>query len=120
MGTDFRCRDSERSSRRHTYLASSIFLVRSFLGILAKAAEALPVGRLVRGLLLLLTGWMALALSMHLFPGFTSPPLAPAMRFSPTGIPFTPHANFDTTSAGLILMAVYCNPQLTDWKRVCA
>jgi membrane protease YdiL (CAAX protease family) len=90
----------------------------SAFGMLAKAARELPVGRLIRGILMVFTGWMALALSMHLFPGFSNPSLVVGARFSPTGIPFTHHANFDTTSAGLILMAVYCNPQRTEWRRV--
>jgi len=86
--------------------------------IVAKAGRDLPVNRLIRGVLIVLSGWMALALSMHLFPGFANPSLVSDMRFSPAGIPFTHHANFDTTAAGLILMAVYCNPQFSEWPRV--
>jgi membrane protease YdiL (CAAX protease family) len=61
--------------------------------------------------LLFLTGAGALLLSMHRFPGFFNPALAENVRFSEGATPFTIHANFDTTAAGIVLMGVFCDPQ---------
>lgn len=70
--------------------------------------------------LLVLTGVGAILLSMHRFPGFFNPALAENVRISSGAPPFTLHANFDTTAAGVILMGIFCSPQRVwgEWSLV--
>jgi len=85
------------------------------------AAKTFHQYRALRVLLLVATtGIMTLALSMHKFPGFANPALAENMRFSSDAPATTLHTNFDMISAGLILMALFCNPVhgLTQWKHL--
>lgn len=56
----------------------------------------------------ILTGFLALALAMHLLPGFNNPKLIANVRFSPDALPFTQYANFDKAAIGLILLAFLC------------
>ena len=92
----------------------------AIFGATAYAAKNLDVHRPLRFVLLLVTGAMALALSMHCFPGFVNPALVENMKFSLDARPITHHANFDKISAGLILMALFCNParRLEEWKDI--
>jgi membrane protease YdiL (CAAX protease family) len=87
--------------------------------ILAYSAKA-TTQRYLRVALLLLTGWMTLALSMHKFPGFANPAIVSGMLLGHGAPPFTHHLNFDTTAAGIILFAVFCAPARShkDWMNV--
>lgn len=62
----------------------------------------------VRGLLLVLTGLVALLLAMHRIPGFHNPVVIEGIRFSADTIPFTLRANVDTAVAGIVLMGMLC------------
>lgn len=75
---------------------------------------------LIRVGLLVATGWMTLALSVHKFVGFLNPSLVANMRISEGAPSFTHNLNFDTTAAGLILFAVFCVParSRSDWREV--
>lgn len=55
----------------------------------------------------MLAGLLALALAMHLMPGFANPKLLDAARLSPGAAPFTLYLNFDKASAGLLLLAAF-------------
>ena len=87
--------------------------------VLACVSKALKPG-LVRVALLVATGWMTLALSVHKFAGFVNPSLVSNMRVSEGAPTFTHNLNFDTTAAGLILFAVFCVPARSrdDWRTV--
>jgi membrane protease YdiL (CAAX protease family) len=50
---------------------------------------------------------LALALSLHLAPGFHNPTLFLREQISTDGVPFTQYLNFDKGSVGLIFLAVY-------------
>ncbi|MDB5889136.1 MAG: amino terminal protease family protein [Rhodocyclales bacterium] len=54
-----------------------------------------------------LAGLVALALSLHVFPGFHNMPLIVATRLMPDAAPFTQYLNFDKGAAGLLLLAAY-------------
>lgn len=102
------------------YLTLQAVMWLVIFGMVAYTAKNFKTGKVLHVLLLLLTGWMTLALSMHRFPGFNNPALVSNMRLTADALPFTHNANFDTTSAGLILFAIFGNPILkaTDWKVV--
>lgn len=95
-----------------------IFSLAAFavLAYLAKACQY----RFLRVVLLLVTGWMTLALSMHKFGGFANPSIVTDMLISHGTTPFTHHLNFDTTAAGIILFAAFCSPARTleSWRDV--
>lgn len=102
------------------YLAWPAIMSLAVFGATAYAAKNLDVHPPLRFVLLVVTGAMALALSLHRFPGFVNPALVEDMKFSLDARPITHHANFDTISAGLILMALFCNPvrRLEEWKDI--
>jgi hypothetical protein len=83
--------------------------------VLALAARE-ATGPWIRIPLLFVTGLGAVLLSMHRFPGFFNPALAENVRFSAGAAPFTIHANFDTTAAGIVLTGIFCDPQRA-WGR---
>lgn len=86
---------------------------------LASAAKAFKPG-LIKVALLIGTGWMTLALSVHKFAGFMNPSLVSNMRVSEGAPSFTHNLNFDTTAAGLILFAIFCVPARSrdEWREV--
>jgi uncharacterized protein len=49
----------------------------------------------------------ALALSLHVVPGFHNPTLFVNEKISADGVPFTQYLNFDKGAAGLVILAVY-------------
>lgn len=87
--------------------------------VLAYSAQG-TTRRYLRLALLLFTGWMTLALSMHKYPGFANPAIVSDMLLGHGAPPFTHHLNFDTTAAGIILFAVFCTPARSrkDWASV--
>jgi len=74
---------------------------------LAAAACFAPRGR---PLFTLLAASWALALSLHVMPGFHNQRLFDAVRLTPDAIPFTSYLNFDKAAAGLILLVAFCRP----------
>lgn len=102
------------------YLTWPAIMSLAIFGTTAYAAKNLDVHRPLRFVLLLVTGAMALALSMHRFPGFVNPALVENMKFSLDAHPITHHVNFDKISVGLILMVLFCNParRLVEWKDI--
>lgn len=100
------------------YLAWQAIPVLALFALIAYAATIPTTNRIVRIALLLATGYMALAMSQHKFAGFVQASLADNVRFSSDAPPMTHHASFDMISAGLILMAMFCNPaeKLAEWK----
>jgi len=61
-----------------------------------------------RGILLALTGAMALLLALHRVPGFHNPVLAEGIRFGADTLPFSLRANVDTAVAGIVLLGMLC------------
>lgn len=94
-------------------------LALAAFAVLACTAKAFKPG-LIRVALLVGTGWMTLALSVHKFAGFMNPSLVSDMRVSEGAPAFTHNLNFDTTAAGLILFAVFCVPARSrdEWRDV--
>jgi uncharacterized protein len=72
-------------------------------------------------LLVVATATLAVALAIHLVPGFNNPIVATDIRLSPNSAPMRQAtANFDKGAAGLILLAYYCRrvQRATDWPSV--
>ena len=57
---------------------------------------------------------LALAVSLHLVPGFARPPLFDYGRATPDALPFTLGLSFDKAAAGLVLLALLCRPRRGD------
>ena len=72
-----------------------------------------------RPLFMLLSGVMAVALSVHVLPGFDNPKLFDAERLTPDALPFTQYLNFDKGTAGLFLLAAFA-PRLQRWREAAA
>lgn len=69
-----------------------------------------------------LTVILALALALHLVPGFRNPILIENVRFSPDAAPFKQFLNFDKAAVGLLLLAFLCRRCSTraEWKEMFA
>jgi membrane protease YdiL (CAAX protease family) len=81
--------------------------VLAVLALAAGWAVRLPTGWL-RTVLHGLVAAGALALALHLVPGFVNPPIVTELRLTATSAPFTQRLNFDTAAAGLILCGALC------------
>jgi membrane protease YdiL (CAAX protease family) len=72
-------------------------------------------------LLVVATATLAVALAIHVVPGFNNPMVATDIRLSPNSAPMRQAtANFDKGAAGLILLAYYCRrvQRAADWPSV--
>jgi hypothetical protein len=74
---------------------------------LAAAACLAPRGR---PLFTLLAATWALALALHVIPGFRNPRLFDGVRLTADAVPFTSYLNFDKAAGGLVLLAAFCRP----------
>ena len=90
-------------------LAPPALLTVLGFGVLAGVALRQKAG-VLRTVLLIATGAMTLAMSLHKFPGFVNPALVAEMQLSAASPAFTHRLNFDTATAGLILFALFCVP----------
>jgi len=90
--------------------------IAAYLAVALAARLGAPGWR--RTLLLFATGIGAFLFALHRAPGFHNPVLAAGVRFSADAPPFALHANFDTAVAGIVLMAVFCEPVRTSagWR----
>src|SRR3569833_317933 len=88
-------------------LAPIALAALAVLCALAGAAVFAPRGRAT--FTLLAAAW-ALALSLHVVPGFHNPRLFDGVRLTPDALPFTSYLNFDKAAAGLVLLAAFCRP----------
>lgn len=63
---------------------------------------------------------LALALAIHVIPGFRNPILIDGVRFSADTVPFTQYANFDKGAMGLLLLALIAPhvTSLADLRRI--
>lgn len=68
-----------------------------------------------RALLTVLATLVALALALHLAPGFNNPIIADRIRLTPDAIPYTRYANFDKGAAGLFILAFFCQ-RVASWR----
>ena len=80
----------------------------AFLGIVAHLARSPTARRVQRIAYGALTAVTALALALHVLPGFKNPALIANVKFSPEAAPFTQYASFDKAAAGLIILAWLC------------
>jgi uncharacterized protein len=74
--------------------------------VLAAWAGGQATQRAVRASSLVVAGVLALALALHLLPGFDNPVLVRAVRISADAAPYTLYLNFDEGAAGLLLLAL--------------
>ena len=81
-------------------VALALLAATSYIGTYA-ARQA------VRGTFTVLSALLALALAMHIVPGFANPLIAERVVISPQAAPYTQYANFDKGAAGLILLAFF-------------
>jgi len=86
-------------------------VLAAFAG-LVWAASAAPRGR---PFFIVLAGAMAVALSVHVLPGFANPKVFDAERLTPDALPFTQYLNFDKGTAGLFLLAAFA-PRVRRWR----
>lgn len=81
------------------------------LGILACAGAASTARHarhpFVRGLAHVVTVALALALYLHVVPGFANPVLRDRVMVSPDGLPYTQYLNLDKGLAGLVVLGLY-------------
>lgn len=66
-----------------------------------------------------LSALLAVALSIHVLPGFDNPKVFDAERLTPDALPFTQYLNFDKGTAGLFLLAAFA-PRLRRWGEAAA
>lgn len=97
------------------YLEWSAIAWIALFGLLAFATQYTEQYRLVRALHLIVVGAMALLLGLGQFSGFHNPDIVTNIRFTDEGLPFTQQLRIDGISAGIILLAVFCNP-VHSWK----
>ena len=60
---------------------------------------------------------IALALALHLIPGFHNPILIDSVRLSPDSAPLTQYGNYDKAAAGLIILTCFA-PRVTSWREL--
>ena len=88
------------------------------LGLLCAFAAAACFAPRGRGLLTVVAAAWALALSLHVVPGFHAWTLFDGVRFSADSLPFKAALNFDKPAAGLLLLVAFCRPgQGADARR---
>ena len=62
---------------------------------------------------------LAMALALHLIPGFANPVVAQDLRLTENSVALTLRANFDKGAAGLLMLACFCRPpERREWLRV--
>jgi hypothetical protein len=100
------------------YLTWPALIALGAFGLVTCMTSRPAASRLQRILLGSLTALLALALALHLLPGFHNPLLVANIKFSPDAIPFTQYANFDKAAVGLILLAFLANRarSLAEWS----
>src|SRR5471032_1787144 len=89
-------------------LALLSIVVFILLASYAQRVSRRPGAKWLSRLLLMLTMLAALALALHLLPGFHNPRIIDKLVLSPGGAPFTQYLNFDKGLAGLVLLALFC------------
>ncbi|MFL6700276.1 MAG: CPBP family intramembrane glutamic endopeptidase [Vitreoscilla sp.] len=94
-------------------LDAGAFAALAALVALAWGAVAAPRGR---PLLATAATVLALAMSVHLVPGFRPVTLVHDLRLTPDASPFSLAPNFDKPAAGLVLLAAFCL-RATSWRQ---
>ncbi len=102
----------------HGYLTWQAPVALGTLAITAYIAGRSGTNRLQRTLFVTITALLALALALHLLPGFRNPVLVANIKFSPDSAPFTQYANFDKAAVGLILLTLLTRRSRTrrEWR----
>ncbi|WP_029770550.1 CPBP family intramembrane glutamic endopeptidase [Pseudogulbenkiania sp. MAI-1] len=88
-------------------LAPAALVSLAALTLACLLSVRLEAGRL-RGLATLVASGLALLLAVHALPGFNNLLVVDGQRITPDAVPFTLYANFDKATAGLFLLAFYC------------
>jgi membrane protease YdiL (CAAX protease family) len=86
--------------------------VLAVLAALTWGGVAAPRGRTA---FVVLAAVLALAMSLHLVPGFHAPVLFKDVRLTPDAAPFALALNFDKGAAGLLLLTAFC-ARTTSWR----
>jgi uncharacterized protein len=89
-----------------TDVLQPIALVSLALLVLAAWVGAQAAQPAARALGLVAAGVLALALALHLLPGFDNPVVVRGVRISADAAPYTLYLNFDKGAAGLVLLAL--------------
>ena len=102
------------------YLSWAALVGLGTLGVVAYMTGRSEASRLQRILFGALTVLLALALALHLLPGFHNPVLVADIKFSVDAMPYTQYANFDKGAVGLILLALLARRARTidEWREV--
>ena len=86
------------------------------LAVLAALAWSGAAGPARRGTLTALAAVLALALSLHLLPGFHPAVLFHDVRLTPDAAPFALALSFDKAAAGLLLLAAF-GVRVSSWRQ---
>lgn len=102
------------------YLTFLAVIWIAVLGLAARLAAQPVFMRWQRTLGTTAAGLLALALALHLLPGFHNPVLIANARFSVDAVPYTQYANFDKAVGGLLLLTFLCRRArtLAEWRRL--
>jgi len=95
-------------------LEPTALLALALLAALARGAVAAPRRRCA---LTVLAAMFALAMSLHLVPGFHASVLFRDVRLTPDAAPFALALGFDKAAAGLLLLAAFC-VRATSWRQL--
>jgi membrane protease YdiL (CAAX protease family) len=87
------------------------------LGLLAALAGGAAAAPRWRPALAVAAGVLALAMSLHLLPGFHAPVLLHDVRFTSDAAPFTLALGFDKAAAGLLLLAAF-GARSASWRQL--
>lgn len=71
----------------------------------------------IRAVLLVLCAAIALAMALHLLPGFENPKLYDGVQLSENAPPLTKTLSFDKGAAGLLLLVAF-TPRIRSWNEV--
>jgi membrane protease YdiL (CAAX protease family) len=94
-------------------LEPTAVLALALLAALARGAVAAPRWRCA---LTVLAAVFALAMSLHLVPGFHASVLFHDVHLTPDAAPFALALGFDKAAAGLLLLAAFCI-RATSWRQ---
>ena len=86
------------------------------LALLAALAWSGTAAPRRRGTFVALAAVLALAISLHVLPGFHAPVLFSGVRLTPDAAPFVLALNFDKGAAGLLLQAAFC-ARARSWRQ---
>ncbi len=103
------------SAVAHQYLDWTAVVGILVFCLFAFSSKYIKKYRIVYVLHLILIGGLALLLGLGKLPGFHNPAIVSNLQFTPEGLPFTQRLRIDGITAGVILLAAFCQP-VRSWN----